>query len=188
MLTAKEISKIGFQSFGRNLQISSKASFYNPNTISIGDDVRIDDFCILSGNIQINSFIHIGCFSSLIGVSKIFLNDFTNISSRVSIFSNNDDYSGMSLTGPMIDTIFKTVYTAPISIGKHCIIGCGSIILPGATLLDGVAIGSLSLVKPGRFKIGIYGGIPAKFIKKMSINLFNEERNFRNLISRTRQS
>lgn len=43
-LTRDEIENFGFNKIGRNVLISDKTSIYNPQKISIGDNVRIDDF------------------------------------------------------------------------------------------------------------------------------------------------
>ena len=61
----KELTSIGFKSIGTNVLISKKASFYSPEEISIGNNVRIDDFCILSGKITLGSNIHISAFCAL---------------------------------------------------------------------------------------------------------------------------
>ena len=44
-----ELEHIGFATIGKNVLLSRKASIYSPAMISIGDNVRIDDFCILFG-------------------------------------------------------------------------------------------------------------------------------------------
>lgn len=44
------------------------------------------------------------------------------------------------------------------------IIGTGSVILPGVTLHEGVAIGALSLVNKNCEAFGIYAGTPARYI------------------------
>ncbi|EAO54015.1 O-acetyltransferase (cell wall biosynthesis) [Bacillus thuringiensis serovar israelensis ATCC 35646] len=62
----EELKKIGFLSVGKNVLISKKASIYNPGAISIGNHVRIDDFCILSGKITIGSYSHISAVYSVI--------------------------------------------------------------------------------------------------------------------------
>ena len=149
-LTDEQIMKMGFSCFGNSVMLSDRASYYNCKNIRIGNYVRVDDFCVLSagaGGISIGNNIHIAVFSSLIGEGKITLNDFCNISSRVSIYSSNDDYSGSSMTNPTIPTEFTNVQHAAVAIGRHVIIGAGSIILPGVTLEEGVAVGALSLVK-----------------------------------------
>jgi galactoside O-acetyltransferase len=173
-LTHNEIEKMGFLSIGENLQISDRASFYGVERIAIGNNVRIDDYCILSaglGGITIGNYVHIAVFSSLIGASTIILSDFCNVSSRVSIYSSNDDYSGASLTNPTVPDVYKKIQSSEVIIKKHVIIGCGSVILPGAILQEGVAIGALSLVKNKCEAFGIYAGIPASLIRKRKPDL-----------------
>ena len=105
-----KVEKIGFGSFGKNVLISKFANFYNASNIHLGSNVRIDDFCILSAGhegIFIDDYVHIGCYSSLIGQAKIHISKFANISTRVSIFSSSDDFSGESLTNPTTSEHFK---------------------------------------------------------------------------------
>ena len=66
-LSDEELRKIGFKSLGTNVLISNKVSIYGAEFISIGDNVRIDDFCILSGKITFGNNIHIGAGSVVIG-------------------------------------------------------------------------------------------------------------------------
>lgn len=54
-----ELKAIGFLKYGKNVLVSRKASIYNPEQMVLGDNIRIDDFCILSGNIKLGSYIHI---------------------------------------------------------------------------------------------------------------------------------
>ena len=41
----EEIVKLGLKKYGKNVLISRKASFYSPELIQLGSNVRIDDFC-----------------------------------------------------------------------------------------------------------------------------------------------
>ena len=181
MLSLDSIAKIGFSSVGENVQISDKASFYNAANISLGNNVRIDDFSVLSagvGGVQIGDHVHIAVYSSLIGAGKITLSDFCNISSRVSIYSSSDDYSGATMTNPTVPSNFTGVIHADIYLGKHVIVGSGSVILPGVTLEEGVAIGALSLVTKNCEAFGIYAGNPAKRIKERKRDLLDLEKQF----------
>jgi acetyltransferase-like isoleucine patch superfamily enzyme len=165
---AEELQEMGFAACGRNVRISRKASIYNAPLISIGDHVRIDDFCVLSagdGGIEIGNFVHIAIFCSLIGSCNIKLADFCNLSSRVSIYSSSDDFSGKTMTNPMVPEEYKNVIHKPVYLGKHVIVGSGSVILPGAHLEEGVAIGALSLVTKRCRAFGVYAGVPARRIK-----------------------
>ena len=180
-LSVQELKKIGLKRFGENVLISDKVSIYNASNISIGSHVRIDDFCILSageGGIQFGNHIHIACYSSLIGKGKIHLNDFSNISSRVAIYSSNDDYSGAYMTNPMVPESFTNVTHGKVIIGKHVIIGAGSVVLPKVTIEDGVAIGALSLVNQSCEKDMIYAGAPAQILKPRKKGIYEKEYKF----------
>lgn len=178
-LNNDQLIELGLKHFGENVLISDKASLYNTSNISIGSNVRIDDFCILSageGGIEIGNYIHIACYTSLIGQGKITLNDFCNLSSRIAIYSSNDDYSGEWLTNPMVPTKYTNVSHAPVNIGKHVIIGAGTVILPNTRIEDGVAIGALSLIKGNCSENQIYAGNPAKKIKARKTNFLQLEK------------
>jgi dTDP-4-amino-4,6-dideoxy-D-glucose acyltransferase len=179
--TQAELLEIGFAFVGNNVKLSRKASLYNPTNISIGDHSRIDDFCVLSageGGIEIGRYVHIAINVSLIGKGKITVSDFAGISSRAAVYSSNDDFSGEYLTGPTIDSKFTNMTNAPVYIGKHVVIGTGSIVLPGINIGEGVSVGALSLVNKDCEPFKIYAGIPAKIIKDRSRKLLDLEKQF----------
>ncbi|WP_084684888.1 acyltransferase [Methylohalobius crimeensis] len=168
-LTRKQLKSMGFASLGEHVLISDKASIYGAESISIGNHVRIDDFCVLSagdGGIHLGNYIHIAVFSSLIGQGKIVLENFCGLSSRVSIYSSNDDYSGVALTNPMVPDAFKAVTHGSVVLEKHVIIGSGSIVLPNVRLGIGCAIGALTLVTRDCEPFGVYWGVPAKRVRE----------------------
>lgn len=175
------IENMGFASVGGNVLISDRASFYNCAKISLGDNVRVDDYCVFSageGGIAIGDYVHVAVYSSLIGGGKITISDFCNLSSRVSIYSSNDDYTGASMTNPMVPSQYTGVIHDNVYLGRHVIVGCGTVIIPGATLNDGVAVGALSLVNKDCRSFGIYAGVPAKYIKNRQRNLLKLEKAF----------
>ncbi len=181
ILTREEIVQMGFASIGENVYISAKASFYGTSKIHIGNNVRIDDFCVISagvGGIIIGNYIHIAVYSSLIGSGRITLMDYSNISSRVSIYSSNDDYSGNFMSNPMVPADFTNVTHDEVVVGKHVIVGSGSIILPGVILGAGCAIGAHSLVKHNCEKLSIYAGNPARKIRDRNDRIFELEELF----------
>lgn len=178
ILGREAIEALGFAFVGENVQISDRASFYGASRISLGSNVRIDDFCVLSagvGGISIGDYVHIAVYSSLIGAGKVSLSDFCNISSRVAIYSSNDDYSGAAMTNPMVPGEYTGVTHADVFLGKHVIVGSGSVILPGVTLEEGVAVGALSLVQKKCEAFGIYAGNPARRIKDRKRDLLELE-------------
>lgn len=161
----EELASLGISSIGSNVRISRKASIYGADRIAVGDNVRIDDFCILSageGGIDIGSYVHIAAYTSLIGGGRIVIADFANLSSRVSVYSSSDDYSGRTMSNPMIPDSFKAVDSRPVTIGRHVIVGSGSVVLPGVVLGESAAVGALSLVRESIAASAIVAGCPAR--------------------------
>ena len=158
--------------------ISDRAAIYGAERISLGNNVRIDDFCLLSageGGIEIGNYIHIAAYSSLIGKALIRLMDFSGLSSRVSVYSSSDDYSGKSMTNPMVPEEFRNVKSKPVIIGRHVIVGAGAVLLPGIEIGDGSAIGALSLVSKSVEPGVIVSGNPARTVTKRSDRIFTLE-------------
>jgi galactoside O-acetyltransferase len=172
----QELDELGIQR-GKHVLISRKVSLYT-SRCEIGDHVRIDDFCVLTGDIKLGSFVHVGSFCLLSGNSGIIINDFTTFSSRVSLFSQSDDYSGEFMVSPMVDGSYTNVKKGTIIIEKFCLIGSGSIILPQVTLTEGTSVGSLSLVKQTTEAWSMYAGIPAKKIKDRHRNILELQKQF----------
>jgi dTDP-4-amino-4,6-dideoxy-D-glucose acyltransferase len=181
-LSEQELAALGFARLGKNVSISDKASICNPGRIAIGDHVRIDDFCVLSageGGIEIGDYIHVAVFCSLIGAGRIVLADFANLSSRVSVYSSNDDYSGEHLTNPTVPSRYTGVQHADVLIGRHVIIGSGSVLLPGVVIEEGCAVGALSLVNKDCTAFGIYAGTAARRIGERKRDLLELEKELR---------
>lgn len=59
----------------QNVFVSKDVRFHGIKNIQIGNNVRIDDFCVFTGNIKIGSFIHIGTSCVFIGAKSIELYD-----------------------------------------------------------------------------------------------------------------
>lgn len=181
-LSNDQLLQMGFKSFGSNVKISDKASIYGAANIEIGNDVRIDDFCILSAGvkgIRLGDYIHIACYSSLMGQGAIIMEDFSGLSSRVAIYSSTDDYSGKFLTNPTVPSDFTNVISGDVVLKKHVIVGVGATILPNVTVGAGSAIAAYSLVNRDVDEYTIAGGIPAKFLKERHRNIFELEKQLR---------
>jgi galactoside O-acetyltransferase len=189
-LEETELKKMGIKRYGKNVSISRKASIYSPDSLALGDNVRIDDYCILSGKIQIGSFVHIAAYCGLFGQEeKISIADFVGLSSRVSIYTFSEDYVfGNSLTNPTIPDKFKAKFDkGPVTVEKHAIIGSGTIVLPNTSVGMGAAIGALSLVRGTIDAWTIHRGNPAKPVgKRRSDRILELERQLLEDLSKRR--
>lgn len=169
----EELSRLGFKRLGENVLISRFARFYGIERIEIGNDVRIDDFCILSGNITLGSHIHISAYTALYGRFGILMEDFTGISPRCTIFSASDDFSGEYMISPMVPDKLTNVSGGKVIIKRFAQIGANSVILPNVILNEGAVVGAMSLVKNPINAWEIHGGCPAKLIKLRNKNILS---------------
>ena len=177
--TPEELKELAFKAIGKNVLISRYARIYSMKDIEIGSNVRIDDFCLLSGRIKIGNHVHVSAYASLCGGDKgIVLEDFVNISEKVAIFAKTDDFSGATLTNPTIPDKYKNIFEAKVILKKHAIVGVGSSILPGVILGEGSVIGAKSFVKKSTDPWSIYAGAPAKKIKDRKKDLLKLEKLF----------
>lgn len=180
----EELLSLGFKNIGKNVKLSKKSSIYNASNIEIGNNVRIDDFTILSGHIKLGNYIHIAAYSALFaGNIGIRMKDFSTISSKVTIYAISDNYSGDFMTNPTVPKEYTKVYAKRVILEKHVIVGSGSTILPGVIIKEGVAVGAMTLVNKDLKEWGIYIGVPAYFLKNRDKNLLTIEKNLLNSLN-----
>lgn len=169
----EELKYLGFKRIGSNVMISKKASFYGASEMEIGDNVRIDDFCILSGKIKLGSHIHISAYVALYGAMGIELEDYTGISPRTTVFSAMDDFSGEYLIGPIHHAGLTKVCGGPVVLRSFAQIGAHSVIFPNVVINEGAIVGAMSLVKQDVESWTIVAGIPARFMSNRKRELLN---------------
>lgn len=175
----EELDCMGFSSIGKNVFISRKASFYDIENIAIGNNVRIDDFCVLSGNVKIGNYIHISAYTGIwAGKRGVILEDFVTISGRCNVYGKTDDYSGEYMTNPMVPEKYLNVMDDKIIFRKHSIVGSACTILPGIEIAEGTAIGCMSLIKSNTIPWKVYTGIPAKILKDRDRKILTLETDF----------
>ena len=178
-LSSEQLEHIGFKFLGENVKISDKASIYEPEKISIGDNSRVDDFCILSGNIVIGRYVHITPMCLVAGGEPgIELHDFCTLAYGVKIFSQSDDYSGETMVNSLIDSKYKSEVLAAVVLNKQVIVGSNSVILPGVIVAEGCSIGAMTLLNKSTDAWGIYIGIPAIRLRERKKNLLILEQIF----------
>ncbi|MBE5916756.1 MAG: hypothetical protein E7273_07915 [Pseudobutyrivibrio ruminis] len=176
----EELAHLGLKKYGKNVLISRNAILYSPEKLEVGNDVRIDDFTTISGNVKLGSFIHIAQFCGLYGGDEgIIMEDFSGLSSKVTIYATSNDYSGNSMTNPMVPAKYKPGdKEAKVVLEKHVIVGVNSVILPGVEIGEGSSVGAMSMCAKSLEPWGIYVGAPAKKIKDRSKKLLELEKQF----------
>ena len=177
--TEEELKNLGFKYIGKNVKISDKASIYNFEQISIDDNSRIDDFCVISGKVNIGKNVHITPMCLVAGGEKgIIFKNFTTIAYGVQIFTQSDDYSGKTMTNSTIPKKYKNEHKKKVILKKYSIVGAGAIIMPGVILNKGTSIGAMSLVLKDTKPWSIYVGNPARKIKDRKKDLLELEKQY----------
>ena len=179
-LSQQELEQLDIKSYGEDILIGRHAILYNSRGLILGNHVRIDDFTIISGTVTLGNYIHISQFCGLYGGDEgIIMEDFSGLSAKCSIYAVSDDYTGLSMTNPMIPLKYKpTSINKAVYIGKHVVIGCNSVVLPGVNIPEGAAVGSLSLVTRSLEPWSINTGIPAKKKADRHRDIIDLERQF----------
>ena len=167
-----ELSALRFNTLGKNVKISTRAAIYRPEEMDIGDNVRIDDFCIISGKIRLGRNVHLAQFSNISGgACGVTFDDFSGLAYGCHVFTGSDDYSGTMLTNPTVPLEFRGHQEAAVYLGRHVIVGTNSVVFPGVSLAEGTAVGALSMITRNTLPWSIYFGVPAKKIKNRKKDL-----------------
>lgn len=162
-----------FASVGERVFVDENTRFYNAKKIEIGSDVRIDGGGSIAAGvsgIRIGDFVHLG-FSVYVSGSggRVVIDDFCSISARVSMFTATDDYSEGYLGNPTLPDDLKKVAGGDIVLRQHVIVGCGSVLLPGAQLGEGCSVGALTLVNKAYSEGAILFGSPPRVLGKRDL-------------------
>jgi maltose O-acetyltransferase len=121
---------------GRGSVIHTKARFYDPRNISIGEDAIIGEFSVLDGR------------------DKLTIGSHVDIASEVMIYNSEHDIN---------DEYFRAK-NSPVVIEDYVFIGPRAIVLAGVTVGRGAVIGAGAVVTKDVPPYAIVGGVPAKII------------------------
>jgi galactoside O-acetyltransferase len=185
-LARADLEKLGLKACGRNVLIHNSCVLVNCAKISIGDNVRIDAFTLISvsGGLEIGSHLHISTHVLIVGNEPVVLSDFANLASGSKIFSSSDDFSRSGLLGPTLPADKRATIDAPVTLARHVVVGAGSIVLPGAEIGEGATVGALSLVKGVLKPWTVYAGVPARPIKARDRTALELEKSYLSELTR----
>lgn len=116
---------------------------------------------LLPLGLNLSSRVTVGWFAELDARGGISVDHDTNISSHVKMITGSHDINDPDFTAD-----FK-----PIKVGHHCWLGTGATILQGVTIGDGAVVAAGAVVTKNIPSYEVWGGVPAKFIKKRQKNL-----------------
>jgi acetyltransferase-like isoleucine patch superfamily enzyme len=128
-----------------------------------GERCRIDAFVTITGDVLLGDGVHIGNGAALFGTYGIEIGTGTSISPGAMLFSASENPRSPFTSNPQAET--RDAITGPIKIGRRCVIGAGSVVLPEVVVEDEVVVGALSLVRDEDSPLVgglVYGGTPLR--------------------------
>ena len=176
-----------FATCGRNVFFGTDIVLRHPHKISIGDDVVIDDGCVLDAKgtsnrgITIGNGVFVGRHCSLhTKDGEIVLEDRTNIGPFSTVFSASRviigrdtliaAYSYLVGGGHAFDETGVPILDQPrpsrgITVGAGSWIGTGVSVLDGVTIGRGVVVGAHAVVTRDLPDLSVAAGIPAAVVR-----------------------
>lgn len=155
---------VTFKECGLDVTVYPKAQILKPENIAIGDSVIIDDFVFLDGGeeTRIGSFVHIAAYASIMGGGTFVMGDFAGLSGGVRVYTASEDYRGKWLTNPAVPWPWRRPTRSSVVMGRHALVGAGSVVLAGVEIGEGAHVGALSLVNRDLRPWTLYAGVPVE--------------------------
>lgn len=128
--------------------------------IVFGSPVIVDDFALVYARapVHIGNYVHIAAFASVIGSDRIDIEDFAAVSHGARVLTATDDFKGPGFGNSTVPMEFRNIRSAPVRIGRFCIVGANSVVLPGVTIGEGATVGACSVVTRDLEPWGVYIG------------------------------
>jgi len=128
--------------------------------IEFGKHIIIDDFVLIyvQEKMKIGNYVHIANFTSITGNKHITLGDYSAISQGCRLLTATDDFKDWGFGNSTIANEFRHLKSGKIEIGKFCIVGANSVVLPNVTIGEGATVGANSVVTKDLDPWGIYIG------------------------------
>lgn len=182
-LSLDELRQLGVRlsGSGRQVRVSRYARLHGADRITLGDNVRIDDFAILSaggGAIRLDDHIHVASHCCLYGGGGIVMGRFTGLSARVTVYSQTDDFSGDCMCHPVVDEDLRRVRKQAVTLNPFSIVGASSTLMPGVELGEGAAVGAHSFVTQSCADWTVSAGVPARRIGSRACGQVNLAKEF----------
>ena len=130
------------KSCGSNVIIGKTVRIRNPELVSIGNNVIIDDFTYMSGSVDIGDYVHIGPGCVLAASSgNITMRALSGLSAGCKVYAGSSNYMKCGLDLPTIPKEYQfNVIIEDVVLDSFALIGANGIVLPGCHLPQGFAV------------------------------------------------
>lgn len=165
ILVNKNCSLLG----GHNFKLGEASRMFVQNNWQFGDNVKIETYCSIfarepepSGKLIIGNNTNIGDFTIIDLVDDLIIGNDVAVGPNCIIYTHDHIYTDKSMPAWKGGLVSK-----PITIKDGAWIGSGVTLLPGIVIGERAVIAAGSVVTKDIESNSMYGGVPAKFIKKI---------------------
>jgi len=153
-----------FAHVGENCEVFANALILNPEVISLGDWVRIDDFCRLEGGagITMGTLVHIESFSSIFGGGTAEIGSCLGIGQGARIITGSGHPWEAVLAPEFPDADLWLRRRLHVAIEDYAWIGANAVVLPGVRVAEGGVVSAGAIVTKDVPAWTIVAGTPAK--------------------------
>jgi len=146
---------------------------YGKGKITIGKNVRIDNFVIFTSNnkkskLIIEDNVHISSFCFINFNYNVIIKEFSGLSVGVRIFTESElrNEDNLFFNPTAEHKIKRKTIKGSVKIEKNSIIGSNAVLLPGVVIGKACIIGANSVVRKSTNDFSSYNGNPLRLIKK----------------------
>lgn len=132
--------RLGFYEVGEDVRVSREARFHRISGY-LGSAVRVDDYSVVTGHIDLGDGCHISPYVFLSGVGgSISFGSRTGIGSHSSVFTKSEPY-GLEQRVHVREHLM-----GPVTVGEDSILGRSVTVMPGVTIGSNCAIGANCII------------------------------------------
>jgi galactoside O-acetyltransferase len=154
---------------GLDVRIAPTVVWKLAHNAVVGSHIAIDDFTVITTQIEMGSYVHISQHVTIIGGAdaKLRTGNFCTISAGARIICRGDAMLGAGLVGPIIPDKYRDDLIGEETVlGDYVSIGTNAVLMPNIRIAEGVVVGAGAVVTK---TIGepwtVWAGVPAVRIK-----------------------
>ena len=167
-MSSHDGNRFPLRACGEDVTIYEWVRILDPEAISIGSHVIVDDFVLLQGGkgLDIGDHVHVSSFTSIVGGGSAVIGDHCSLPSGCRIVTGTDLADGSGLTNSTIPDRYRAVERGHVELGPHVLLGSNVVVHPGVRIGAGAVVGSGSVVTRDLPEWTICFGTPAAPVRE----------------------